>query len=75
MNWIEEARHALIGVNVDSTELSEAVVVKLGPVWLWLHRERTMTLECQGRGLITRSMCNIVELLEDRLSARGWRRA
>lgn len=75
MNWIEEVRRELDGLNQSTVEMSEAVIVRLGPVALWLHSDRSVTLECRGTGLLTRATRSVVELIEDRMAARGWRLA
>lgn len=72
MNWIEEVRAVLRGMQVDSVEMSEAVVVKFGSVWLWLTSDRAMALELRGSGLLTRETRSQIEVVEDNLAARGW---
>ncbi len=72
MNWIEEVRATLRGMTVDSVEMSESVVVRFGPVWLWLTSDRSMALELRGSGLLTQATRSAIELIEDNLTARGW---
>lgn len=72
MNWLDEVREVLRGLNVDASEQDGLVVVALGPVWLRLTDLRAMCVECQGRGMLTRAMRSKLELIEDNLAARGW---
>jgi hypothetical protein len=45
MSWLTEARAALKGLEVDSVEMSEAVVVKFEQAWLWLRCDRSTSVE------------------------------
>lgn len=72
MNWLEEVRATLRGMNVKASEQDGLVVVTLGPVWLRLTDLRVMCVECQERGMLTRAMRSKLELIEDSLAARGW---
>lgn len=75
MNWLDEVRFEIGALDVDAVEMSEAVMIKFGPVSLRLASSRVMTLEAIHWGRITLATRNQIELIEDRLAARGWVRA
>jgi hypothetical protein len=45
MSWLTEVRAATKGLEVDTVEMSEAVVVKFEQAWLWLRSDRSTSVE------------------------------
>ena len=74
MNWIEEAREAVKDMGLDTGEISEAVLVHLGPVRLWLSLDRTSHIECLQPCVLTRKTRDTIEAIEAKLAKKGWTR-
>lgn len=73
-NWIEEAREAVKDMGLDTDEMSDAVVVRLGPVRLWLTSSRISFIECLHPCVIMRRTLETIGTVEAKLAAKGWMR-
>jgi hypothetical protein len=77
MSWLTEVRQALKGLEVDSVEMSEAVVVKFEQAWLWLRIDRSTSLTARAHvfstGELTVSEQAKVDTIWSRLDRRIWR--
>ncbi len=77
MNWLEEVREVLRGMNVDAVEMSDCVMVKIGALQLRLYATRQTHLytcvSSRAATMIIRDTRSQIELIEDNLAARGWR--
>lgn len=74
MNWIYEVREVVKGMNLDTGEMSDAVLVRLGSVRLWLTSSRTSFIECLYPCVITQRTRETIEAVEAKLAAKGWTR-
>lgn len=76
MNWLDEVRETLRGLNVDTVEMDDVVTVRFGIVSLWLTSTRQIQWYANPNtmgGPIPRATRSKMELIEDNLAARGWR--
>jgi hypothetical protein len=76
MNWLEEVREVLRGMNVDAVEMSDQVKVRFGGLNLLLNNQRCVhwyALSSDFGNIIPRAVRSQIELIEDNLAARGWR--
>ncbi len=75
MSWLTEVRSALQGLSVDSVEMSEAVVVKFGDVWLWLRTDRTIATESltgDHPAQVDAAVQATINIITSRLDRRIW---
>ena len=75
MSWLTEVRQALKGLEVDSVEMSDAVVVKFDQAWLWLRSDRSTSIEPFrfSTGELETSEQAKVDTIWSRLDRRIWR--
>lgn len=76
MSWLTEVRQALKGLEVDSVEMSDAVVVKFDAALLWMYSDRSVQLNGRDLGNKSKVSTNdqsIVDTIWSRLDRRIWR--